>query len=258
MTDTLYTLLLVAEFAAALIVLPTLFFVSAPYGRHYRGNWGPVLQSRIGWLVMEFPALAVMPILYVANRASLAGSVSWFFLVVWEIHYVYRDLIYPWLLRGSRRSFPIVVVLLAMGFNLTNGYVNGHALFAGQTPATAADLLNVHVIAGLAIFLGGLALNIWSDAIIRDLRRDLRENHSGARYGIPRRGLFRFVSSPNYLGEIVEWIGWAILTGTVAGWAFALFTFANLMPRAVANHRWYHVTFPDYPPERKILIPWVF
>ena len=232
--------------------------MTAPYGRHHQGNWGPVLHSRTAWLVMELPALTVMPVMFIAEHAAATSRVAWFFLTVWLVHYVYRTLIYPSLLRGSRRSFPLVVALFALSFNLMNGYVNGYALFVARPTGASATLLNAHTIVGVLIFAGGLAVNIWSDAIIRGLRRDLRENGNGARYGIPRRGLFRFVSSPNYLGEIVEWVGWAILCGTAAGWAFALFTFANLMPRAVANHRWYHATFADYPPERKILIPWVF
>jgi hypothetical protein len=44
------------------------------------------------------------------------------------------------------------------------------------------------------------------------------------------------VSCPNYLGEILEWIGWAIATWSLAGWVFAIWTMANLAPRAFTNH----------------------
>ena len=53
--------------------------------------------------------------------------------------------------------------------------------------------------------------------------------------------------APNYLGEIVEWTGWALATWSLAGLAFAVYTAANLAPRAVANHDWYLSTFDDYP-----------
>jgi hypothetical protein len=39
---------------------------------------------------------------------------------------------------------------------------------------------------------------------------------------------------------------------------FFLFTAANLVPRAAQNHRWYRETFPDYPRERRALIPWMW
>ena len=42
---------------------------------------------------------------------------------------------------------------------------------------------------------------------------------------------------------------------TWAGAAFAFFTTANLLPRALAHHRWYHEKFPDYPRERKAIVP---
>jgi protein-S-isoprenylcysteine O-methyltransferase Ste14 len=65
------------------------------------------------------------------------------------------------------------------------------------------------------------------------------------------------VSSPNYLGEIVQWTGWAIATWSLGGLAFALYTAANLAPRALDNHRWYQDHFDDYPPRRRALIPYL-
>ncbi len=70
--------------------------------------------------------------------------------------------------------------------------------------------------------------------------------------------LFSWVTSPNYFGEMVEWVGFALAAQTLAGWAFAVFTFANLAPRAVAHHKWYRATFADYPTSRRALIPFVW
>ena len=71
-------------------------------------------------------------------------------------------------------------------------------------------------------------------------------------------GMFRLVSMPNYLGELVEWIGWAIATWSLAGLGFALFTAANLVPRAWSSHRWYREHYDDYPGERRAIIPFLF
>jgi protein-S-isoprenylcysteine O-methyltransferase Ste14 len=67
--------------------------------------------------------------------------------------------------------------------------------------------------------------------------------------------MYRWISCPNYFGEIVEWIGWAIATWSLAGLAFALWTAANLAPRARSHHQWYRESFADYPQERKALVP---
>jgi protein-S-isoprenylcysteine O-methyltransferase Ste14 len=66
------------------------------------------------------------------------------------------------------------------------------------------------------------------------------------------------VTCPNYLGEILEWLGFALATWSLAGLAFALYTAANLAPRAFANHRWCREQFPDYPKNRKALFPFLF
>ena len=107
-------------------------------------------------------------------------------------------------------------------------------------------------LAGIALFAAGFLIHSSSDNILRSLRKP---GETG--YSIPQGGMFRFISCPNYFGEIIEWVGWALLTWSVAGLAFATFTFANLFPRAIAHHRWYRGEFTDYPSERKAIIPFI-
>ena len=95
-------------------------------------------------------------------------------------------------------------------------------------------------------------VNIKSDKILRDLRKP---GETG--YKVPRGFLYKYVSCPNYLGELMEWFGWALMTWSLPGLAFALYTLANLGPRALANHRWYKDKFADYPTERKALLPFI-
>ena len=40
--------------------------------------------------------------------------------------------------------------------------------------------------------------------------------------------------------------------------AFAIWTIANLLPRARSHHRWYRERFAEYPSERRAMIPFVF
>ena len=112
----------------------------------------------------------------------------------------------------------------------------------------------VGILAGNVFAFGvGMALNIDSSRRLLRLKKANPDD-----YSIPRGGLFRWVSCPNYLGEIVEWLGWALLTWSPAGLAFAAWTMANLVPRARAHHRWYRERFPDYPARRKALVPGLF
>ena len=76
--------------------------------------------------------------------------------------------------------------------------------------------------------------------IIRHLRRPGDTAHY-----LPRGGMFRYVTSANYFGEIVEWTGFAILTWSLSGTVFVVWTFANLVPRANTIYHRYLDEFGD-------------
>ena len=106
----------------------------------------------------------------------------------------------------------------------------------------------------LGVFLAGFVINLHSDHVIRTLRKP-----GDTAFHIPRGGMFRYVTSANYFGELTEWVGWAILTFSWAGLVFAIWTFANLGPRANTHHQWYIENFGDaYPRNRKRMIPFVY
>lgn len=238
---------LAIQFALCPMVLLGLLWVTAPYGRHHRAGWGPALPGRVAWIVMELPALLTISLIVLASPVS--GQVqAWLPLLFWIIHYSYRTFLFPALMRPSDKAFPLLLVVFAIAFNLLNGYNNAGALLtAGER---SEPMLSLHFMTGTALFFFGFWMHYVSDRTIRNLREP---GESG--YRIPEGGWFRWVSSPHYLGEIIQWCGWALLTWSAAGAAFALFTFCNLAPRALSNHRWYRERFPAYPVERKALIP---
>jgi protein-S-isoprenylcysteine O-methyltransferase Ste14 len=241
---------LLIQFLLCPVVLLSLLWTTAPYGRHHRPGWGPCLPARTAWFVMELPALLLLPIMVLASpvRGMLA---AWIPALLWTVHYGYRTLLFPALMRPSGKSFPALLVGFAIGFNLLNGYNNGSALVTSGLRADPVSTL--HFIGGALIFAAGFVMHCQADHTIRRLRKP-----GETRYGVPGGGLFRWIGSPQYLGEIVQWIGWAIMTWSLAGLAFALFTICNLLPRAISNHRWYRQQFPDYPVDRKILLPRLF
>lgn len=245
---TIFNYLLIAWFVLAAVVFTTLFFVAAPYGRHARRGWGPSFTNRTGWLLMEAPAPLAFAALYFLgeNRSSLTALV---FLLLWEAHYVHRAFIYPFSLRGKERKMPFTVVLFGFLFNLGNAYLNGRYIFtfASYENNWFGDL---RFLLGAIAFIGGLVINRNADQILYHLRQQNKSE-----YQIPFGGMYRWISCPNYFGEILTWTGWAIATWSLPGLAFAVWTFANLAPRARTHHLWYHQHFPDYPKERKALIP---
>jgi 3-oxo-5-alpha-steroid 4-dehydrogenase 1 len=85
-----------------------------------------------------------------------------------------------------------------------------------------------------------MSVNVGSDTIIRNLRKPGDTAHY-----LPTAGMFRYVTSANYFGEFLEWVGFAVLTWSIAGAVFALWTFANLAPRAARIHQMYQQEFPE-------------
>lgn len=239
--------LVALEFVLAGATVLALRWIKAPYGRHLRAGWGPTVPNRVGWLVMESPAALVFVGVYLAG-AHRAEPVPLVLLAMWLSHYGYRAFGYPFLMRPGKRM-PVLVVALAIAFNVLNASVNAWWVAElGHYPV--GWLADPRFLAGLVLFAGGLALHVRSDATLRALRPP---GESG--YRVPYGGGYRWVSCPNYLGEIVQWCGWALAAWSPAGLAFAAYTAANLAPRAIDHHAWYRETFPDYPPERRALVP---
>ena len=147
---------------------------------------------------------------------------------------------------------PIAIMFMAIFFNLVNGFINGYYLGNLADEHTIEWLQDPRFIGGIIVFFTGMFINMQADNILIHLRKP---GETG--YVIPRAGLFRYISCPNHFGEIIEWFGYALMTWSSPGLAFAVWTMVNLLPRALHHHRWYQSTFPDYPPQRKAVLPYL-
>ena len=243
----IYSLFLTLIFVFAFIVFVLLFFISAPYGKFLRSGWGPSIKSKWAWMFMEMPSPVLMILFFFStDKLSLVNII---FLSLWLFHYLHRSLIYPFTQPGRDKHYPVLVAGMAFIFNCMNGTVNGYGIFRIMN-YEISWLASWQFITGLILFITGFIINKTADEKFRKMRLG---NHSD--YIIPRGWLFDYVSCPHYFGEIIEWTGWAVMTWSLPGIAFALFTFANLFPRGIKSHKWYKEKFPDYPAERKAVIP---
>ncbi len=94
-----WQLLIVVWLILAAVTFVSLFFLAAPYGRHSRRGWGPMISSRWGWMLMETPPALVILICFVVGEHNDTIT-AWVFLILWEIHYLYRAFIYPFTLHN--------------------------------------------------------------------------------------------------------------------------------------------------------------
>lgn len=239
----------------AIVVFAALHRITAGYGMTYSSGWGPAVNNRLGWVLMECPSFAAMLAFWLMSdrAAMLAPAVM---ASLFELHYFRRAFIFPLLIRGNSRM-PLAIILMGVIFNLINSYLIGGWIFHVSPAAMYAPewLLTPQFIIGTIIFFAGMAINIRSDRIVRHLRKP-----GDTRHYIPRGGMFRYVTSANYLGELTEWAGYAVLTWSLGGLTFAVWTFANLAPRSRSLHARYLNEFGDeYSAlKRKYLIPFIY
>lgn len=229
----------------------SLLKINAPYGKFYRKGWGPSLPSKWGWVIYETPSVILFAWVFFMGE-NWKNPVPLVLFFMWQLHYFNRTYIFPFRLKKNAKTSPISIVLMAFIFTSINSYINARWIseFGDYQGSWFYD---PRFICGVGIFFFGWGLNIKSDNILLNLRKP---GETG--YKIPFGGFFKYVSSPNYLGEILVWTGWAIATWSLAGASFMVFTFCNLVPRAIAGHRWYLDKFRDYPKERKAIFPGLF
>ena len=232
------------------LLFPVLLKVKQPYGRHTTSKWGMMIKNELGWFLMELPALLIFGYFFVITPDSgnylvlVAGT-------LWGLHYIHRALIFPFRLKTKGKKMPVIIVGFAIFFNTINGLLNGYWLANFSNEIASKPLFEIRLMTGIVIFLAGFVINQYHDHLLLKLRKDNRG------YQIPYRGLFKYVSCPNYLGEIISWLGFFVVTLSLPALSFLIWTMVNLIPRALDHHKWYRKEFSNYPLERKAIIPYI-
>lgn len=206
-----------------------------------------------------------------------------FLVALYCLHYINRSLISP-LRTPSRSKSHIAVPLFAVSYHLVNGSLMGAYL---SSPAAEKFLEGAFsrpmFWLGVGLWAAGCAGNIVHDEILLNIRRKAKakgkakaEDDEGKsqreHYAIPSGYLYNLISYPNYFCEWVEWLGFALAAAPLPSFAsfgsllstltppylFLLSEVFLMLPRAYKGHKWYHQRFPDYPKERKAVVPFVF
>lgn len=257
--DPVYDTILLIALAMPPVTLLVSRFANAPYGRFGDTMAQPKFHPRWGWILMELPATLVFwPAFLTGPRAAAMAPA--FIASIWAVHYLNRGLVFPWLIRAPKdsRSFGVLVIGSGMLVTAVHGYLNGYYLSRYGDHLVGDWMADPRFLLGAALYGSGLALNIKSDAILRNLRSVAEVERGEKVYRIPRGGGFRYVTNPQYLGELMAWLGFATLTWSLAGVFILTLSMANLIPRAIATHKWYREKFPDYPRHRRVLVPYLF
>ena len=225
-----YYILMAVMAILAVVVFVALFFFKAGYGYLSGSNWGPKINNRTAWIIMECPAFLFMLIYTVRHAVSgtdtgNSDTVLYIIAGLFLVHYFQRSFVFPLLIRG-KGQMPVAIMLMGMVFNTANSYFIGAWLyrFAPAGTYTMEWIASPQFIIGTLVFITGMLINLDSDYVIR------------------------------------QWIGYAILTWSPAGLLFAVWTFANLAPRAKSLTAKYEEEFGDEYRNlhRKNLIPFIW
>ncbi|MEG0517909.1 MAG: DUF1295 domain-containing protein [Bacteroidales bacterium] len=250
-----FSIFLIIMSITALVVFIALYFVTAGYGKFASKKWGPSVNNKVGWILMECPVFIMMCVLWGMSNRMFEPAVFVIFCI-FQTHYLQRSFIFPFLLKGTSKM-PFSIIVMGITFNLLNALMQGGWLFYISAPHRYAVnwLYSPQFIIGTILFFTGMFINIQSDSIIRHLRKPGDTNHY-----LPHGGMYNYVTSANYFGEIVEWAGFAILTWSFAGVVFLWWTFANLVPRAATIYNRYQQEFAQQMRGKKLkrVIPWIY
>ena len=99
-----YYILMAVMAILAIVVFIALFFFKAGYGYLSSSNWGPKINNKAAWVIMECPAFLFMA-LYTLKHAvsgSATGNsdtVLYIMAGLFLVHYFQRSFIFPLLIR---------------------------------------------------------------------------------------------------------------------------------------------------------------
>ena len=240
---TFYYGFLIVMLALSMMVFIALQFVTVAYGMTFNNRWGISISSKWGWWLMETPVFVAMLVIYgISMRYGIKpfNVVSSFILILFLLHYGQRSFVFPLLMKGNSKM-PLSVVFFGIFFNFCNAFMQGCWLFIvpHSNMYEITWFWSPQFIIGTIIFFFGMIINMHSDRIIRKLRKSKEDNN----YYLPKGFFFERVNSSNYFGELLEWLGFFILTWSLSGFVFFCWAFANLVPRAKAVYNRYEQFF---------------
>lgn len=250
----IYNWFLLAMAITAVFVFVALQFFEAGYGYLFDRRYGPPVPNKVGWVLMESPVFIMMLILWAASD-RMWDIVPLTLFTIFQLHYFQRSFIFPLLMRGNSKM-PLGIVAMGMLFNTLNALMQGGWIFYIAPANYYANWFSQPwIYIGVILFFAGMVINWHSDYIIRHLRKP-----GDTRHYIPKGGMFRYVSSANYFGELLEWSGFAIASLSWAGLVFVWWTFANLAPRSASLYRRYEKEFGEEftSLKRKRIIPFIY
>jgi len=106
-----------------------------------------------------------------------------------------------------------------------------------KTELVYGNIVNRNVILGLLLYIVGS----FEQHRAHKTLASLRKKPADTVYGIPKGGLFNYVWSPHYLGEILIYISFLVVSGgqLISLWLITTFVIITLANQAWSTKQWY-------------------
>lgn len=232
-----------------------LFSINAYYGRFFDSSKRTsfTISNRLSWVLQECPCVFVTIYYYISQLfkdTNASNRINALLIIPFFAHYIHRSFLFPFAIKVSKKS-PIELTIAAFIFCFFNALIQNRSIFLFST-YQLNHFYSLNYILGASLMLTGCFINLFHDYYMISLAKE----RTG--YILPKGYMYDYISCPNYFGELVEWLGFALMTSTLSSWIFFMSSFANLFPRAIKYHSWYKVKFKEaFPSQRLALIPYV-
>jgi len=201
------------------------------------------LDSRLGMFLLYFvPLLAALGLSF--GYSATVTLVQAIVLVAICGHFAKRCLEVLFLHKYSGPIDLATTLMIGTFYTLIAGFIS----YLNHWPLPAADNL---FWLGLLLFFFGETANFAHHKLLADLRKNTSE------YVIPRGGWFEYVACPHYLFEIIAWIGILLLSRHLFALIALIGMSGYLLARSLKTLAWYRQKFPQFPQQRKALIPFI-
>lgn len=223
------------------------------------------LGPQIGWqtvFIIEYLGpILIHPLIYAAapyiyrSTPPEASQMQKLVLLTTVAHFVKREFETLFVHRFSASTMPFRNVFKNSAHYWILSGINMAYWVYTPTSSAAGPPNSLLVAIGLALYGAGELGNLQTHLTLRDLR-----GAGTAQRGIPRGFLFDLVTCPNYLTEIISWLGVYFLSGF--NWAVLIFIVAaggQMAAWAKKKERRYRKEFGDkYHKKRFSMIPGIW
>ena len=209
-------------------------------------------------LVRMVPSSPVTRFIYGTVKPATLGTLSWqnMLAIMFTLHFFKREIETIFIHRFGNDTMPLSNIFKNSGYYWMFAFWIAHVTL---NPMYTVPSCEMQKKIGLGLFVVCELLNLKAHVDLRNLRP------AGTRIRkIPRGILFSLVSCPNYLFEILSWVGFTLASQSVAAAAFTVVGAGQMAVWAKAKHSRYRKEFDGkdgremYPKRRTALVPFVF